>query len=135
MTIQRIVDANQNEVGVFIPSKDGEEIKKYLPEPFALDTEVASAVQDFSWHQLQESTQSILSGLKAYYARLIMAEEQESAPDETKIYEWDEQRTELSRSERESFNYSFREQMTRHYYQIFTSAKSDSISDQLLFLY
>jgi len=72
---------------------------------------VASAVQDFSWHQLQESTQSILSALKAYYARLIMAKEQEAAPDKTKIHEWDEQRTELSRIERESFNYSSRKQM------------------------
>ena len=113
MNIQRIIDADHKEVGVFIPSKDWEEIKKYLPpiRP-ALDSEVAGALKDFSWHQLQESTQSILSGLKAYYARLIMAEEQKPLPDKIRINGWEKQRAELSGIERESANYSSREQMT-----------------------
>jgi len=76
------------------------------------DTNLVSAVQDFFWYQLQESTQGILSGLKACYARLIMAEEQKPLPDKIKIQDWDEQRAELSRIERESINYSSREQMT-----------------------
>ena len=41
-----------------------------------------------------------------------MAEEQKSLPDKIKIQDWDEQRTELSKIERESVNYSSREQMT-----------------------
>jgi len=69
-------------------------------------------VQDFSWNQLQESTQSVLSGLKAYYARLIMAEEQKPLPNKIKIQDWDKQRAELYRIQRQSVNYSSREQMT-----------------------
>jgi len=41
-----------------------------------------------------------------------MTEEQKPLPDKIKIQDWDEQRAELSKIERESVNYSSREQMT-----------------------
>jgi len=48
MAIQIIIDADQNEVGVFIPFKDWKEIKKYLPKRPGLDLDVANALQNFS---------------------------------------------------------------------------------------
>lgn len=84
MTTQRIIDADHKEIGVFIPSKDWEEINKYLPKQPALDAEVASALR-----LLMASTEGIWSKfpfwLKVILCPLIMAEEQKQLPDRIKF--------------------------------------------------
>lgn len=101
VTTQRIIDADYKETGVFNPSKDWEEINKYLPKQPALDAEVASGLKPS-----HASTEGIWSKypfwLRVILCPLIMEEEQKQLLNRIKIYDWDEQRAKLAIIKRES---------------------------------
>ena len=93
MQIQKIIDSNNNMLGVFIPLQDWEEIKRLLPKTKPVDTKdepekLEAALSEFSFFQLSESSNSILADLSAYYSRLIAQEKEKPAPDQSKIDAW-----------------------------------------------
>lgn len=93
MQIQKIMDADDKMLGVFIPLRYWEEIKKYLPKKNAIvkqleNTDLETALSQFSFFQLSESSNSVLSDLSAYYSRLIMQEKEKPTPDQSKINFW-----------------------------------------------
>ena len=93
MQIQKIIDSNNNTLGVFIPLKEWEEIKRLLPKTRATGTKddselLEAALSNFSLFQLSESSNSILADLSAYYSRLIAQEKEKPAPDQAKIDVW-----------------------------------------------
>lgn len=75
------------------------------------DDQLASLVKSFSWFQLSEQSHSTLSGLKAYYGRIIMNELDLSNPREDKIAEWQAQVAKLAAIERDGSNFKTRERM------------------------
>ena len=80
-------------------------------QPAAIDEQLASLVKSFSWFQLSEQSHSTLSGLKAYYGRIIMNELEQSNPREDKITEWQAQVAKLAAIERDGSNFKTRERM------------------------
>lgn len=94
MQIQKIMDADDNFLGVFIPVKYWEEIKKFLPKKNAVakqiedTTELEKALSQFSFFQLNESAHSILADLSAYYSRLIKQEKERPVPNQSMIDKW-----------------------------------------------
>jgi len=75
------------------------------------DQQLANMVKSFSWFQLSEQSHSTLSGLKAYYGRIIMNELDRPNPREDKIAEWQEQVAKLAAIERDGSNFKTREGM------------------------
>ena len=75
------------------------------------DEQLANLVKSFSWFQLSEQSHSTLSGLKAYYGRIIMNELEQSDPKEDKIAEWQAQVAKLAAIERDGSNFKTRERM------------------------
>jgi len=90
MTIQKIVDDSQNYLGVFIPGKDWDEIKKLLPKNEAAKAEIkfSGLLNDFSWFQLTELSTSTLSDLRAYYIGKETEEEEKANPNADKIQQF-----------------------------------------------
>ncbi|MBK7883416.1 MAG: hypothetical protein IPJ81_06250 [Chitinophagaceae bacterium] len=93
MQIQKIIDSNNNTLGVFIPLKEWEEIKRLLPKTKPVDTKgepekLEAALSEFSFFQLSESSNSVLADLSAYYSRLIAQESEKPTPDQSKIDAW-----------------------------------------------
>jgi hypothetical protein len=93
MQIQKIIDSNNNMLGVFIPLQDWEEIKRLLPKTKPVDTKddsekLETALSQFSFFQLSESSNSVLADLSAYYSRLIMQEKEKTIPNQSMIDQW-----------------------------------------------
>lgn len=82
MDIKTITDAEDKELGVFIPTDLWQKIKGFLPntDEFISSQSLNDLVQDFSLFQLAQVSQSVLSSLKAYFARSIMKEESSAEP-------------------------------------------------------
>ena len=82
-----------------------------IPTTVTDSDQLASLVKGFSWFQLSEQSHSTLSGLKAYYGRIIMNELEQSNLKEDKIGEWQVQVAKLTTIERDSSNFNSRERM------------------------
>lgn len=116
MQIQKIMDADDKMLGVFIPLRYWEEIKKYLPKKNAIvnqleDTDLETALSQFSFFQLSESSNSVLADLSAYYSRLIVQEKEKPTPDQAKIYTWRNEADKLNALKRDHKTFETEESM------------------------
>jgi hypothetical protein len=113
MSTTMITDVNDRELGVFIPIQYWEEIKKLIPgiSQSIIDRSLADLVSSLSLFTLHELSQSILSGLKAYYGRNIILEEEQANPEVGKISIWEDQMNEISALQRDNTNFDTRQRM------------------------
>lgn len=113
MDITTITDAENKELGVFIPTELWQKIKQFVPDADQLlsNQSLANLIGEFSIFQLHELSESIISGLKAYYARSIMKEEKNADPALERVKDWETKYEQLVLLQRDGSNFSSREKM------------------------
>lgn len=117
MQIQKIIGADDKVLGVFIPLSYWEKIQKYLPtkKAVAKESENASdletALSQFSFFQLNESANSVLADLSAYYSRLIMQENKNPSPNKAMIDKWRKEADALNALKRDHKTFETEESM------------------------